>query len=79
MCIRDRLSPNPAVDFINVSCYGGMQDNIEIFSADGRLITTIPALGANALRIDLSTFDPGLYIIKIVSPYNIVCGRFVKL
>ncbi len=77
--IKAEISPNPATDYINVSCYGGITGDIEIFGPDGRIQMHIPSLNRSSLRINVSTLSKGLYLIKLVSPYNIVCGRFVKL
>jgi hypothetical protein len=76
---RTEISPNPASDFINISSYGGLQGDIEIYSIDGRYKKVVPALNTSTLKLDVSDLSQGVYIIKLTTSYNILYGRFVKL
>ena len=75
------VSPNPATEFINVDAPESA--SIEIFSVDGRLITSIPAENAasedNVLRtINVNNLTAGTYIVNISTANGSQILKFVK-
>lgn len=75
------VSPNPATEFINVDAPESA--SIEIFSVDGRLITSIPAENAasedNVLRtINVNNLTAGTYIVNISTANGSQTLKFVK-
>lgn len=75
------VSPNPAIEFINVDAPECA--SIEIFSVDGSLITSVPAVNEasedNILRtINVNNLTSGTYIINISTEKASQTLKFVK-
>ena len=72
------LSPNPAVDFLNIQLPENIIQVIEIsiFDSQGRrvLIQSI----FNGRSIDVEGFASGMYLVKVVEGGRMYTGRFVK-
>jgi|WetSurSiteA1Bulk_404760.scaffolds.fasta_scaffold01023_4 hypothetical protein len=54
--------PNPAGDYIIVNCDKGMNENIAIYNNAGRLVMNTKLYDQ---RIDISSLDPGIYLMKV--------------
>ena len=65
------LSPNPTTGELNLDLaqYLNRAIRIEVYSMEGRLLkfTEVEALQATQERLDLSTFDNGIYLIRVKS------------
>ena len=59
------IYPNPTNGLINIELYS-LDCKILLFSVDGKLLLEKNAISKNE-SIDLSTFDSGIYIIRIIS------------
>ena len=80
------LSPNPANDFIQISCspisksgLGGV--SVEVYNVFGQRVLTTPALrasptyqGEDNLRLNVSGLTPGFYFVKCGDTF----GKFLK-
>lgn len=69
------LAPNVGSDFINVSAQGKL-DQLSIFDAQGRLVKV---LGESNSRIDISSYESGVYFLRATKENKIQTERFVKL
>ena len=70
------LFPNPASTNLTVVSSFHLH-RIEIFSADGRLLKTVPAQGIST-TVDISTLPPATYIVRITTPSGTTTKRMVK-
>jgi hypothetical protein len=64
--------PNPVIDFLNIELSKNL-DSIEIYTIQGKLISS-PKLNKKNLKINLSQFQSGVYIIK----YSVNNKTFIK-
>lgn len=65
------IYPNPVTDVLNISGYSGM---VQVYSADGRLITSID----NATSISTTNWAPGMYIVTIGSGNGTIVKQVIK-
>jgi len=66
-----RLYPNPASNVLLIE--NEHASNIEIFSIDGTLTTTVPV--NNKAQVDISFLPTGLFLVVLKNSENQVCGR----
>lgn len=59
------IYPNPAGEFINISNNGGEIKSIRIFDSQSRLIDEIVDLKKELVRMDVSRFSPGVYLMEL--------------
>lgn len=70
------IYPNPAK---NELCIEGTDIwQVDVFNTMGQLIETIESYGAETLHLDVESYRPSVYILKIQSGNGIVTKRFVK-
>lgn len=67
------IAPNPSEKFITVNMIQGSFQAIQIFDSRGRLI-----IKTNSKHIDISTFNSGLYIVRVKSSDTWSQQRFIK-
>ncbi len=72
------LYPNPATDFLNIESHYSGQHSVDIFSINGRLLFRQEMEGT-AGRIDLSSFQKGVYFITIRSKDFVTTQKIVRL
>jgi uncharacterized protein YjdB len=74
------LYPNPANEFvsINLDYLNSNQSLIEIFSLSGSLVYSTISVNEKMKAIDLSGFNKGLYLVKVLANDNIYHSRFIK-
>jgi hypothetical protein len=72
-----QLWPNPSGEFINYSLNLGTQAQIEVYSADGRLVLSHTAT-KNQGQLFLSELAGGVYHVRVVTPEGQAIKRFVK-
>jgi hypothetical protein len=70
------IFPNPVKDFVIVKSPDNIK-NIKVFDGQGKLIVN-QDFNQNDLRIDLSNYPTGLYIIKIRTDKNEVSEKIIK-
>ncbi|WP_258105753.1 Ig-like domain-containing protein [Marinoscillum sp. MHG1-6] len=68
------LYPNPAVDIINVTIDGSAQ--VKLINLSGQLLLSEAVKGSTAF--DISSFEPGLYVLKVTTNDEIQTIKFVK-
>jgi hypothetical protein len=73
------IMPNPASDFIEISVGTrravSETSDIKIFNIFGQTVLSVGAIHELPLRLDVSTFPPGMYFVRIGDKV----GKFVKL
>lgn len=77
-CARLNVVPNPAIDLITISCAYLLDESMSfIFDSKGKQVFA----GKNCESIDVSSFHPGLYIIRVVNSKSgeHVSTKFIKL
>lgn len=78
------INPNPASTLTNISfktTYGSLQQ-ISILSSTGTLVyskTLIPNTDKVQLSVDVTTFPPGVYMVRLQNATGISVERLVKL
>ena len=74
------VSPNPVKNnlFIESTNFLGVPLEVKIFSSQGKPVFVRKQIGQNQLKIDVSTFHPGLYFIQVSSAGQNNWARFVK-
>jgi hypothetical protein len=64
-----RVYPNPANNFVSVAFQNSdMASTIELYNVTGQLMTSVPA--SIVTKLDLSSFNSGLYFVKIFDKNN---------
>lgn len=64
-----RIYPNPATSTVNIET--SVKVNVQIYSADGKLVTVV----ADAHEIDLSRITPGMYLLVVYDENNNLLTR----
>ncbi len=70
------IFPNPVENDFKVSFAGGI-NRIDVYNTIGNKIVSVVATSSNTLKVDASTWMPGVYLIK-VWPANVVLKPFVN-
>lgn len=70
------IYPNPADEFIKVTSNNVVKE-ISIFSIDGRMVYS-NGMNENEMMIDLSSFNKGTYIVRMILDGEVVVKRVVK-
>lgn len=70
------IYPNPTDDFIKVTSNNVIRE-INVFSVDGRMVYS-NSINQNEATIDLSSFNKGIYIVRMISDRDVVVSRIVK-
>jgi hypothetical protein len=70
------IAPNPAEDFLTISSMEKMK-SFELFDCEGKLLYENGAIG-KYVEIDVSSFDPGVYIIVVHTSDKNTTLKFVK-
>ncbi len=74
-----KLYPNPSNSILNINAQNaGTNGTIEIFSIVGKKVLTQKLELSEATKIDVSDWDSGLYLVKILSDTGEETKRFVK-
>lgn len=68
--------PNPASEYVRVSSNNNI-DELSIFSVDGKMVYS-QYVGQQETAIDLSGFNNGVYIVRMISNGEVVVKRIVK-
>ena len=71
-----QLFPNPANKSLTVISSFRLR-KVELFSADGRLLISLPVNGVSA-TIDISDLLPATYIVRVTTPAGVTTKRLVK-
>ena len=74
------LFPNPASASVTVNINepaGSQELMLSVLDLHGRELISIPSLTANSLSLDISTLDPGTYLLRLSSPSASASRRLV--
>ena len=69
-------APSPAADALTLRLDGAERAAVEVYSATGRLVSRGEAVGG-ALRLDVRTWAPGVYVARAVADGQAVTTRLV--
>lgn len=81
------LSPNPADEYVNIHLNGGNEiKSLNVYNLAGQLVEQISLTGgkkssqerANSVRLDISKYDNGIYVVKALTDFNSFTKKFVK-
>ena len=68
--------PNPATDRLNIE--SKQQSSIEVFNVEGQIIKSFVADNTHSI-IDISSFEKGIYFVKVITENGTDIRRFVKM
>lgn len=72
-----QVYPNPANEFLNIHANGNdILEQIDIFNLAGQLVSSVKVENSNHKEIDLSQFQNGLYLARVVSFNGISTSKF---
>ena len=69
--------PNPASEYLKVSSNANI-DELSVFSIDGKMIYS-QNVGEKETTIDMSEFDNGIYVVRMISNGDVIVRRIVKI
>jgi hypothetical protein len=69
------LYPNPTTNFVNIKVLDNELTKVEIYSINGQHIITKKE---NMERVDMSSFNTGVYFIKLFTPTNSKTIKIIK-
>ncbi|MPL93178.1 hypothetical protein SDC9_39304 [bioreactor metagenome] len=72
-----RLFPNPADDVLNIDFSQTGDYEVSIYSTDGRLVLIHESSNSKILQLDVSTLEPGVYMIEFAAEKT-VRSVFIK-
>ncbi|MBK7407441.1 MAG: T9SS type A sorting domain-containing protein [Saprospirales bacterium] len=76
------LFPNPVHDILNISLNLhslGNEINIQIISADGKVLRSLSDLEDPMIEIDLTNLPAGMYYVKVMDENLVWSEKIVKL
>ncbi len=73
-----QLTPNPVIDHVTIRFNEPGQFAITLCSMDGKQVLE-PQLMQETTTLDLGFLKPGVYFIRVNSPYASITGKLVKL
>ncbi|MBN8695591.1 MAG: T9SS type A sorting domain-containing protein [Bacteroidetes bacterium] len=71
MDVSYRIFPNPANDFIDLETEGKRNCSVSVLDNTGKLVLKETIIQNNT-RIDLSSFEIGLYLIQMQNDYKTI-------
>ena len=72
-----KIYPNPSSDFINIPCKDC--SDIYILSIEGKMVKSILGSSEKNVKVDVSSFLDGLYIVQTRSKGVVNCSKFLKI
>lgn len=72
-----RIYPNPAQNEIHISSSENITE-VQIYSVSGQLISNHKTGTVNQLKLNIESFFPGIYLVKVVRDKQISTMKFVK-
>jgi uncharacterized delta-60 repeat protein len=73
-----QLSPNPVIDHVTIRLNKPGQFKLTLLSMEGKQVLETP-LTQIITTMDLGFLKPGVYFIRVNSPYSSITGKLVKL
>lgn len=59
------IYPNPTSDFVNINVIDESLNSVQVFDSLGRLVFSSTNLKTNSLRIDVSHYSTGIYVMRV--------------
>lgn len=73
------IFPNSTNDFITINFKNQDNPQISIYDITGKKMSKYQQFNsANQLQIDVTTFDSGIYFLKIQEENNVIIRRFIR-
>jgi len=74
-----KLFPNPSNQYIKIDISGLVVDSALIYSAKGNLIERIEPINNKTIKVDISNYNEGIYMVKLVLVNGLtLSSKFVK-
>ena len=76
------MFPNPAMDKLNLRFHSfeeARQSKVQIYSADGRLVSCSRMQNAALLQFNISDLAPGYYLLNCTNGSEVVTKNFIKM
>jgi len=73
-----QLTPNPVIDHVTIRLNEPGQFKLTLWSIDGKQVLE-SQLTQKTTTMDLGFLKPGVYFIRVNSPYASTSGKLVKL
>jgi hypothetical protein len=74
-----KIFPNPATDIAHILSSSAHIEQIEVYSIKGNLMCKITGVGQINYKLDISEFEAGLYLVKIVTASETKVLRLEKI
>ena len=71
------LYPNPVSEILTIQHSASAPVNVQIFSADDKLVLSPNSSYANKFDLDLQSLSPGLYLVNLISRDQVVSERII--
>jgi hypothetical protein len=72
-----KLYPNPATDRLNILAHGAEDMKVFIFNATGQQVYYGEELDNHEV-IDISNFEKGFYIVKVITDGEVITSKLLK-
>ena len=71
------LYPNPVSEILTIQHSASTPVNVQIFSADGKLVLGPSSSYTNKFDLDLQSLSPGLYLVNLIGRDQVVSERII--
>lgn len=71
------IFPSPASTELNINIYNNVQSQIEIYNLEGKLVEILQTQEDENI-LDVTNYQEGIYVIKIIKSKKTVVAKFVK-
>lgn len=73
------IYPNPASESVNIICGNNSTGAVvEIVDATGKLVSSTTVLSGNSTVVDISSFAPGIYFVRVNKGSVVLTGKFIR-
>lgn len=73
------IYPNPATESVNIICGNNAAGSVvEILDATGKLVSTSTVLSGNSTVVDISSFAPGIYFVRVNKGSVVLTAKFIR-
>lgn len=71
------LYPNPVSDLLNIRVNGGNGEMLMITNSIGQIVFSQSFVSAE-MKVDVTSFAPGIYVVQLKTVQGTITGKFVK-
>lgn len=72
------IYPNPSSDLFNISFPKLISGELDVFDTNGRLLVNRKIKDKKSIQVDLSKQTPGIYLLKVKSPFEEYNSKLIK-